>query len=252
MKTKLLAAFFSLSSAVAFAGAMTGGATEVTQIANNLQLMMSYAEQAQQTVHQMNMYQAMLKNLMKNGPSATLDQQAYQLFRDQNMVGAFKQLRQVVIGGQKIAYSQATFDSQFKTLHPGYGNYGDGANYSTAYRNWSDTTHDSVENSLNMVNAQADSFDSEEAMVSELNSRSQSAEGQLQALQAGNSIGVSMIGQMQKLRQLQMAQMQAQGSYMAGQQSRQDVDDDVLKKFMNRPIKRIQTAREIEAAERAK
>lgn len=223
MKTKLLCvAFFFLTSAVAFAGAMTGGATEVTQIANNFQLMMSYAEQAQQTVHQMNMYQAMLKNLMKNGPSATLDQAAYQLFRDQKMVGTFKKLRQVVIGGQKIAYNQASFDSQFKTVHPGYGNYGDGTDYSMAYRNWSDTTHDSVESSLGIVSAQADSFDSEEAMVSELNSRAQSAEGQLQALQAGNSIGVSMIGQMQKLRQLQMAQMQAQGSYMAGQQSQED------------------------------
>lgn len=215
---------------MAVAGALTGGATEVTQIANNFQLLMSYAEQAQQTAHQMNMYQAMLKNLMKNGPSATLDQQAYQLWQNQNMTSSFKNLRRVVIGGQKVAYSQATLDSQFKTVHPGYGNYGDGTNYSTAYRNWSDTTHDSVENSLSMVNAQEESFDSEQDMVSALNQQSQSAEGQLQALQAGNSIGVSMIGQMQKLRQLQMSQMHAQGAYMAGQQSQEDTKKQAIDK----------------------
>lgn len=51
-----------LMPGIAIAGSVggTGGATEITQIANNTQLMMSYVEQAQQTITQFNQYQTML------------------------------------------------------------------------------------------------------------------------------------------------------------------------------------------------
>lgn len=232
MKNKFTLAItlFSLAfHGVAGAGAVIG-ATEPTQILNNLQLGASYVEQAQQTIHQFNQYQAMLQNLKQMTPSALLDQAAQKLWQDQNMTQAFRNLQKIVVGGQEISYSLASVDTRFKQMYPGYGAAG---NFSQSYRDWSGNTLNSVKNALSLVTAHSESFTSEQGMMSELSLKSQTAGGQLQALQAGNQISVAMVGQMQQLRQLQMAQMRAQGDYIAAQQSRQDQSDGKFQDFLN-------------------
>ncbi len=204
------------------AGGAVAGATEPTQILNQIQLVMSYVEQAQQTVTQLNQYQTMLTNLMRLTPSNLLGQASQQLWQDQGMAQAFSNLRKIVVNGQNIAYTMANMDSQFKNMHPGYGNFGNGTDFFRSYQGWSDNTLGQVKNAVAMVTTHSENFATEEGMVNELANASSSAQGQLQAVQAGNQIGVAMVGQMQKLRQLQMAQMQAQNAYIAGQQSRQD------------------------------
>lgn len=203
----------------AYASGAMAGATESTQMLNNVQLVASYAEHIQQTTTQIQQYQTMLKNLMQMTPSQLLDQSAQKLFKDQNMIKAFKDLRRIVVAGQSTSYTLANIDQQFKGMHPGYKAK---INFQTAYRDWSDNTLDAVKNALTLVTAHADDFDNEQSMVDELMSKSQSAQGQLQALQAGNAVGVQMVGQLQKLRQLQMAQVQAQNAFIAGQQSEND------------------------------
>lgn len=200
------------------------GATEPTQIMNNIQLVLSYVEQAQQTVTQLNQYQTMLTNLMRLTPSELLGQASRQLWQDQNMTQTFSNLRNIVVNGQSMAYTMSNMESRFKSVNPGYGNFGNGTDFFRAYQNWSDNTLGQVKNSVAMVTAHSENFASEEGMVQELASASNSAQGQLQAVQAGNQIGVAMVGQMQKLRQLQMAQMQAQNAYIAGQQSEGDAE----------------------------
>lgn len=200
-------------------GGGMAGATEPTQIMNNIQLIASYAEHIQQTTTQIQQYQTMLKNLVQMTPSQLLDQSAQKLFKDQNMLKAFKDLRRIVVAGQSTSYTLANIDQQFKGMHPGYKAK---INFQNAYRDWSDNTLDSVKNALTLVTAHADDFDNEQSMVDELLSKSQTAQGQLQALQAGNAVGVQMVGQLQKLRQLQMAQVQAQNAFISGQQSEND------------------------------
>lgn len=217
---------------IARAGAVIG-ATEPTQIMNNFQLLASYVEQAQQTVTQINQYQAMLRNLERMTPSNLLDAQARRLWQDQNMTKTFLGLRNVVIGGQTVSYSLANIDTQFKKLHPSYASYGQGYNYNQAYANWSDTTLGSVRNALALVTAHSDAFVAEEGMMSELQAKSQSASGQLQSLQAGQQISMAMVGQLQKLGQLQMAQAAVQNAYVAGDQSRRDSTSAALKAIAN-------------------
>ena len=209
-------------SSSAFAGGAVAGATEPTQIMNNIQLVLSYVEQAQQTTTQLQQYQTMLTNLMRLTPSELLGQASRQLWQDQGMAQAFTNLRKIVVNGQNIAYTMANMDSQFKNMHPGYGGFGSGTDFFESYQMWSDNTLGQVKNAVAMVTAHSENFATEEGMVQELSSASNSAQGQLQAVQAGNQIGVAMVGQMQKLRQLQMAQMQAQNAYLAGQQSAAD------------------------------
>lgn len=222
-------AFTSRASA---SGAIAG-ATEPTQIMNHLELVASYVEQAEQTVTQMAQYQTMLKNLMQMKPSALLDAAAQKLFSDQKMYNSFKQLQSVVVNGQRIAYSLSNLESKFKQIHPGYGMAGQIRDFAKAYRDWSDNTLGSVENAMTLVAAHAEDFDSEQEMLGELQNRTSTAQGQMQVIQAGNQIGLAMMGQMQKLRQLQMAQMQAQNAYLAGQQSRNDVTDAQLQKYID-------------------
>jgi len=201
------------------------GSTEITQILNNLQLVSSYAEQAQQTVHQFNMYQSMLQNLKQSLPSALLDQQALQLWNNSNMTQTFRNLRTLVVNGQKLDYSLSTQDQMFKRLHPGYTST---FNSKDGYQDWSDDTHAAVQNAMAVAGVQSDGMQSEQDMVRELQARSQSADGQLSMLKAGNDIGVAIVGQIQQLRQLQIAQMTAQNHYLEAQTSMKDQDKQGL------------------------
>lgn len=222
MYKKMVITLLFSTSAVVHAGAIVG-ATEFTQIANNLQLVAQYAEEAQQTATQIQQYTTMLKNLKQMTPSHLLDSAAQQLFTDQNMYGAFKNLQKTVIAGQQIAYTGANLEQQFKNSHPGYSNgYAGAVDFVARYKNVSDGTLASVKNALGLVTSHSERFGQEQSMLSELQLKSQTAEGQLQVLQAGNQIGLASINQMQQLRQLQMAQTQQQSAYIAGQQTEKD------------------------------
>lgn len=151
----------------------------------------------------------------------------------------------IVVGGQQMAYSLSNMDQQFRNLHPGYGNYSNGFNYGDAYRNWSDTTRSSVMGSLRMAAVQADDLQSERDLMIALSDASSSADGQLQALQAGNQIGVAVVSQMQKLRQLQMAQLQAQNTAAIATQGRREASDELLMKIYKGNRSQVRTYDEI-------
>ncbi|MCY0853039.1 P-type conjugative transfer protein TrbJ [Cupriavidus sp. D39] len=208
----------SVTSNVAQAGAVVG-ATEPTQILNNLQLVLAYAEQAQTSANTMNQYAAMLKNLERMTPSSLLDSAAQQLFVDKNMSQAFSDLRNIYSKGQQTAYSLASVNQQFKSNHPGYGGAVD---FSSAYRNWSDSSLSAAKNAIKLVTAHSENFATEEGMMNELAFKSQTAAGQLQAAQAGAAISLQMVGQMQKLRQVALAQVQSQNEFAAAAQSEKD------------------------------
>ncbi|MGY8527611.1 P-type conjugative transfer protein TrbJ [Paracidovorax citrulli] len=220
--TLALAATFAFSTANAGAVA---GATEPTQILNNVQLVASYAELAQQTVTEINQYQTMLRNLINSTPSELLAKAAGSLWADSNMTQTFKNLQTIVVAGQKVTYTLQNADQMFRNLHPGYGSAFD---FRNTYKNLSANAMNTVQSALALMGAQSQNFSTEAEVVSELSRRSQSAVGQLQALQAGNDIGVAMVNQMQSLRQLQMAQIRQQSDYLAAQQTRADIGDSAV------------------------
>lgn len=237
--------------AIAFAGGgVSGGATELTQIANNMQLTMSYAEAAKETILQLEQYQAMLRNLQKLNPSGIASSEAQKLWQDQNMNSTFQNLYHVVVGGQNMAYSLSNMDQQFKLLNPGYGNYGNGFNYQDAYKNWSDTTRSALMGSLHMAAVQGNDLQSESDVMTALSESSSTADGQLQAVQAGNQIGISMVSQLQKLRQLQMAQMQAQNTTAIANQGRQGAADTLIMQALKGTRSSVPTYQEIQNEER--
>ena len=221
---RLLIGLLAVTIQTAHAGGGGGGfagATEVTQYANHVQLLLAYVEQAQQTVHQFNTYMAMLQSLKQLTPSNLIDSQAFKLWQDNGMSQTFHDLYQVVNNGQRMAYTLQSMDSQLRSLSPGYGQYAN-FDFQSGYKNWSDSTRNAVVSALQTGKAQAEDFNSEGDMIRELTNRSHSADGQVQAIQAGNEIGVAMIGQMQKLRQLQLAQLNAQQMAKLNEEAERD------------------------------
>lgn len=228
-------AFFTLVfHGSAGAGAVVG-ATEFTQIANNIQLGAQYVEQVQQTIHQLNQYQAMLQNLRQLTPSALLNEAAQKLWANQGMSQTFRDLQKIVVGGQQLSYSLSSVESSFKQLYPGYGNV---QNFGKSYRDWSNNTLNSVKNALSLITAHSENFSSEQGMMKELSSKSQTASGQMEVLQAGNQIGVAMVGQMQQLRQLQMAQIRSQGDFIAAQTSEKDAKKSAIDGIYDQLLKK--------------
>ena len=223
-----------LIPALAHAGGskLAGVATEKTQWLNNGLLADSKREEIKQTLYQFNMYRAMMQNLKKSTPSSMLDSVALKLWNDNRMNDSFMRLFRVVVNGRQSAVSAETAFEIYRKMHPGYGNFGN-FDYGQAYRDWSDTNRYAIESALRSTSINADDLVSEADMIRELQSQSRSADGQMQILKAGNDIGVSMVGQMQKLRQLQMAQMQAQNTVQMNEQARKDSSDATLQRFID-------------------
>src|SRR5437879_4277472 len=126
-------------------------------------------------------------------------------------------LGQVIDQEQAIAYSMANIDGLFRQRYPGYRPVTD---WSREYDTWTRTTRDRPRGTLNSVRLHAGDFATEQGRIQALQAMSDSAEGRMQALQLGNMMAAEQLQQLVKLRQVVMAQINAQNVYMANQTNR--------------------------------
>lgn len=219
-----------------------GGATEVTQILNNTQLMAIWQNgtsqlaelssmldnEITQTMQQINMVQNQLQDLASIGDK---------VMAPYNQVsGALGKLQGLVSRGQSISYTLQNLDQQFMNKYRGFGNYGSGGTYATQYKSWSETAMDGIKSALSAQGLQASDFATEQSTMDQLNSMSSSANGTVSAVQAGNAIAAQQVVQLQKLRQLQMEQFNAYASYLSGQQAKQDAETEAMGRFTTQPV----------------
>lgn len=196
---------FSMPFARAGSVAGFGGSTELTQIANNIQLVSSYVQQVQAYATQLQQYQIMVKN------SLATPNQVWG-----NAASDLQALAKVVQQGQALAYSSANISTEFQNTFKGYQAPA-GTNFKTDYQKWSRATLDSIKGAFEAAKMQSDNFATEEGVLQSLRAQSTSASGQMQAIQVGNQVAEQQVQQLQKLRQLMMTQMQSQNTYMAMQ-----------------------------------
>lgn len=223
LKRILIAALIAASlTQGAHAGSVAGfgGSTEVTQILNNVELVNQGAQMyqvLQQTIEQVKYTKQQLDNLIK----------APQMFWGE-AAADLQQLAQLVAKGQALGYALGNIDQQFANKYQGYNPN----TYQTASRNWTDTSMDSLKAALQTAGLQSNQFTSEQATISSIQNLAATAPGALQATQAGVMVASQQVVQLQKLRQLYMAQMQAQNAYMAQQvQEQQDSRDQAIHHF---------------------
>jgi P-type conjugative transfer protein TrbJ len=127
-------------------------------------------------------------------------------------------LGQIIEQEQAIAYTLANLDALFRQRYPGYRPITD---WSREYDVWTRTTLDTLRGTLSSVRLHAEDFATEQSRIRTLQSMSDSAVGRMQALQLGNMMAGEQVQQLVKLRQLVMAQINAQNVYMANQTNRE-------------------------------
>ncbi|MDG2517371.1 P-type conjugative transfer protein TrbJ [Lysobacter soli] len=130
-------------------------------------------------------------------------------------IDALSRLDRVIGDGKSLAVTASDYDKAFRARFPGYKAT---SNYSENYREWSDTSRDSVLGALRVANLQTRGAMTEEQALASLRAAAASTDGQKAAVDAGNQIALAQINQLQQLRELMVAQMQASGTYMAAQQ----------------------------------
>lgn len=237
LKTIVLLSLLLLMSKDAISGGGIGlGATEPTQLMNNIQLIDVAIKEGQTLAYNISQYQIMLQNL-----------QALPTYYRQQALNDLNALAGIVSTTRGLAYSSINIDAEYRDRFKNSVYYNGGANrdannkiihsdYQARYEDWSDANHDSIRSALNAAGLQAQQFSREDNSLQAIESQIQTGVGQKQLLQAGASISAMQVEQMQKLRALMMANMQMQGSYQGGLVDRQSENDaDALRALTPNP-----------------
>jgi len=191
------------------------GATEITQILNNIELVMSYAKQAQEVLNTANMiqnqlqaYQNMIQNTQNLG-SLNLS----------NAANTLLQLRNLVNSANGISYMMSNINSQYAAVHKGYSQYSVNgltpAGLDQQWQKWETLHKEATVKSLEALKLHEADFATEASTLSTIRSQMQTPTGATQAIQIGNELAMENVSQMQKLRELVMSQTQMMGRYAA-------------------------------------
>lgn len=229
MRTKtnlivLIASLFLVTKV--FGGAAAGGASEVTQILNNTQLVMQYAKQVEQYTTQLSSLsqqiqqtQAMLQNLQQLSPS-----QWSMFSRD------LVQLKNLVQQSQGVTFAASNLDSQFSAMYPGYDSQFSSAGqsysarnttFSNQYKNINASTRANTNGALKSLNLQMEDFTSDDETMATLQAQSQSADGQMKVAQAANEIALHQTEENKKLRWTLMTQASTEAAWIAAQNEKE-------------------------------
>lgn len=184
----------------AFAGGGIGYATEPTQILNNLELL---------DIHHLNYEQ--LEDMLIQA----------KLLKTQNfgdVMNQLVQLRRLVNEDFAISYANRHINELFQETYPGYVVE---RRFSEDYEEWTRSSLDTIRGTLRAAGLQDQDYESEEGFIQWLEGVAANPLGRNQAIQAGIQVSGHQIRQIQKLRQLMMAQTQAQAAYFASQEQKQ-------------------------------
>ena len=219
----------ALPDAAAGGGGATGGALEITQLLNHVELAAQLEQQIEMVYNQLQQIQNMVQNTEKITD-----------FTFGDLRGQILQLHSVLTRGQSLAYTMANVDQIFREKFPGTvmdpraisaffpGTAPDNPTYYDLYRVWSQSNLDTIEGTLAANNLGAEQFVEEWDLIDKLNVLSQSATGRMQALDVSNLIASQTVSQLQKLRQVMTSQVQMQGTALAAEQQEKSVTKQIL------------------------
>ena len=193
-------------------------ATEVTQLLNHAQLVLSYIRQGLQLEREI----AILTNAERN--TKGLSSQTFGAI--QTDINA---LAQIVQGGQALAYSLGNLDQLFRSTFPGYGKTP--TVYYSDYQRWSQTSLDTTLGALRAAGLQSQQMQSEQGIIRALEGMSETAEGRMEALNVLAQIDDQQVQQLMKLRELMLADMSSKQAYQAAMIQQQAADEAAAQWF---------------------
>jgi P-type conjugative transfer protein TrbJ len=249
----VIAAGLTVSPSLTLASGAVTGATEMTQMLNNGELISLVGQSTEQINHQirqitqlaeqiqnqLNIYQNMLQN------TAQLPNHIWG-----QVEGDLSQLQNIVREGQGIAFSMGNADDLLKQRFKSYADLKTGLpnsdSFSSTYQTWSDTNRDTISSTLRAASLTAEQFETEEDTMGQLRSMSQSADGQMKALQVGHQIAAQQVAQMQKLRGIVSQQTTMMGTWLQGEQTDKDLAQARREKFFNANVQSVPTGQKME------
>lgn len=205
-RTLLLVALAVVAKSAFAGGAATGGASEYTQIMNNVQLANQYAQQVEQYASQLQQYQAQLRDLALN-PTSMMGSDVSRLMHG---IGGVMQ------AGQSIGGTLARIDGNFsKTFqNPLAGTF------SENFKTWTTASTDTLGAAMRSAGMHRDAFASDTEALTALFNKTQTSQGTVAAVQTMSEINVMQVQQMQKLQDLIATQNVATSNYMASQNAK--------------------------------
>ena len=218
MKKTLLSLTIGLSvlGSQVFAGAATGGATEPTQIMNNVELILSNAQLLKEVETSISQLQTMYTTLKKLKEFAN---------NGDAIIEELLNLNQIIQYGQALAYNANNMSEEFNQRYTDFDKFSeqirandgkvDDEQVKERYQKWSRQNLDNVNSALRAANLQSKYFQTEAQTIKEIERKAQTAEGRDQLLQAGVEIASLQAKQMIQLRQLIASDMQMQAMYQA-------------------------------------
>ena len=205
---------FAVALALVASPTATVGQMAVIDAANLVQTTISALKAIESVINEVEMIANQVKqieNMVKN------TQNYGRGVWDTETLPRLLRLGQVIEQEQAIAYTMTNVDGLFRQRYPGYRPVAD---WSREYDAWTRTTLDTLRGAFNSVHLHAEDFATEQGRIQALQGLSDSAEGRMQVLQLGNMMAGEQLQQLVKLRQLMMAQVNAQTVYMANQTNR--------------------------------
>jgi P-type conjugative transfer protein TrbJ len=223
-----LCVLFCFSANALFAGGgLGGGATEITQMMNNAELVQQVSQLAQQIQNQITMIQDMIYNTL------TIPDQ---LFRD--VKGIYSKVKGIIDRTQGLAYNLANMDEELKRRFRSYSDMSSlslVSDFSDEYRKIVGTQMETVRSTMEAIGVSFEELVTDDASaLKELQQKASSADGRNSLIQATNQLLGFMAEDAMKLRQLQMMQAQMAGTAYEAERSRSDLSNRRLESFFKR------------------
>jgi P-type conjugative transfer protein TrbJ len=223
-----LCVLFCFSANALFAGGgLGGGATEVTQMMNNAELVQQVSQLAQQIQNQITMIQDMIYNTL------TIPDQ---LFRD--VKGIYSKVKNVIDRTQGLAYNLANMDEELQRRFRSYSDMSSlslVSDFSDEYRKIVGTQMETVRSTMEAIGVSFEELVTDDvSALKELQQKANSAKGRNELVQATNQMLGFMAEDAMKLRQLQMMQAQMAGTAYEAERSRSDLSNKRLESFFKR------------------
>ena len=220
---------FAVNAAYA-GGGVTGGATEITQLMNNAELVKEVAQLAEQIQNQITMIQDMVYNTL------TIPDQLFRNVKD--IVGVYSKVKGIIDRTRGLAYSLANMDEELKRRFKSYGDMGSlsrVSDFSSEYRNIMDTQMETVRNTMEAISVSFEELTNDDASaLEELQKKASSATGRNELIQATNQLLGFLAEDAMKLRQLQMMQAQMAGTAYETERAGTDLSNKRIDSFFKR------------------
>ena len=207
------------------AGVLAGGASEVTQVMNKVELIMQTKKIVDQVRQTKQTLQLLRNNFQRLNPASWGE-----------FTGALNLLADSVAHGERTAFALARADEDYeRRFANATGARERPARFSHAYQGWWTKNRASVRAILAKVGMKASDFRNQQAGLRKLQSLSRSPGSRDQILQAANELAVTQSRQLQELQEIGMQQIALQGTTFTAEQEQIHHEREATRRALRTP-----------------